>query len=53
MCQKCIDAVDEIFPEKKGDMEFLDYVLWNETPFPMGSVEQIREALLKAKGKKK
>ena len=28
-----------------ADDRFVDYVLWEETPFPMGTEDEIREAL--------
>lgn len=37
------DLVREFIPG--ADDEFVDYVLWEKTPFPMGTEDEIREAL--------
>lgn len=43
MCQKCVDAVIEIFPD--ADDDYRNYLLWNYTCFPFGEPEQVREML--------
>lgn len=48
MCDKCVSAVEEIFPDCPEDM--IGDFLFATTPFPFGSHEVVRKQLLEAKG---
>jgi hypothetical protein len=44
MCEKCLQAFKEVFPDKPEDEAF--NVLVNFTSFPFGEPEQIRQQLI-------
>lgn len=45
MCEKCTAAVKELFPDKTEEEQVS--ILWNFTPFPFGTAEEVRAQLQK------
>jgi hypothetical protein len=49
MCQKCVDAVKEIYPDCPE--EVMGDFLFSATAFPFGNGDLVRKQLLEAKSK--
>lgn len=43
MCKRCIAAVERHFPEATD--EDREYILWEETAFPMGPEDMVRRQI--------
>lgn len=51
MCQKCLDAVEEILKDFNDDTK--NYIIWNETAFPFCDPDTFRKQLLEYVGGRK
>lgn len=50
MCAKCVEAVRKIFPEYANDDSFINFILWEKTPFPFGNAESVLKQTIATRG---